>query len=86
MNAGNPGLNLDALSKKGRFRGGPSEPAFFVVRGHSKTSTLRARPATGFGKISMAPALDSAAAVIILALALFCELFPAPKSLKRTTV
>jgi hypothetical protein len=34
----------------------------------------------------MAPALDTAAAVIILALALAREWLPGPKSLKRTTV
>jgi hypothetical protein len=33
----------------------------------------------------MAPALATAAAVIILALALACELLPGPKSSKRTT-
>jgi hypothetical protein len=31
------------------------------------------RPAAALGKISIAPALDTAAAVIILALTLFCE-------------
>jgi hypothetical protein len=41
-------------------------------------------PAGGGDGISIAPALESAAAVIILALLLPCEPFPGLRSLKRT--
>jgi hypothetical protein len=41
-------------------------------------------PAGGSDGISIAPALDTAAAVIALALPLPCELLPGPKSIRRT--
>jgi hypothetical protein len=41
-------------------------------------------PAVGCGGISIAPALDTAAAEIILALPPPCEPFPGLKSLRRT--
>jgi hypothetical protein len=44
------------------------------------------RAAGGSDGISLAPALDTTAAVIILALPLPCESLPGPKSLKRITV
>jgi len=44
------------------------------------------QPAGGSDEISIAPALDTAAAVIMLALLPPCELLPGPKSLKRITV
>ena len=43
------------------------------------------RPAGGFDGISIAPALATAAAVIMLARPLPCESLLGPKSLKRTT-
>jgi hypothetical protein len=43
------------------------------------------RPAGGCDGIWIAPALDTAAAVIILALPPPCESLPGPKSLKRMT-
>jgi hypothetical protein len=56
----------------------------------SKVNANRAwdtgRPAGASDEISIAPALDTAAAVIILALPLPRDLLPGPKSLKRTTV
>ena len=42
------------------------------------------RPVGGLDGISIAPALDTAAAEIIVALPLLRELLPGPKSLKRT--
>jgi hypothetical protein len=44
------------------------------------------RLAAGSDGISIAPALDTTAAVIILALRLSCEPLPGPKSPRRTTV
>jgi hypothetical protein len=44
------------------------------------------RPAGGSDGISIAPALDTTAAVIILALSLPSESLPGPKSLKRMAV
>ena len=44
------------------------------------------RPAGSADGISIAPAVDTATAVIILALPLPCESLPGPKSLKRITV
>ena len=41
------------------------------------------RPAGSADGTSIAPALDTAAAVIILALPLYCELVSGPKSLNR---
>ena len=43
-------------------------------------------PAGGSDGISIAPALDTTAAVIIVALPLPCESLLGPKSLKRITV